>query len=238
MTVDDGSPFWQGLIPGASQDSVVTFTNIDTPVGEQHSNGVWTEDSIQVLYDTPNQRIQIWAYSAETGWTQRGEDIPVTFADSDVFRARALADGIVEIYQNGSLLAQDEMSALSQPAVSETVTPESLSLIQPIFTEMKPVSYQLPSDSVPDLPTDIFSSIEGLPLPALPSQQSSSLAIDYTYDALHRLTSAAYSDGRSFAYTYDAAGNVVELEKNLGPGTVVTTYTYDIASWKLQSKMV
>ena len=31
-------------------------------------------------------------------------------------------------------------------------------------------------------------------------------------------------------YTYDAAGNVLELQQNLGPGTVVTTYTYDAAN--------
>ena len=62
------------------------------------------------------------------------------------------------------------------------------------------------------------------PIPAGP------LTIDYTYDALHRLTSATYSDGRSFGYTYDPAGNVLELQQNLGPGTVLTTYAYDAAN--------
>jgi len=67
-------------------------------------------------------------------------------------------------------------------------------------------------------------------IPRLQGVQGDPLTIDYTYDALHRLTSATYSDGRSFGYTYDPAGNVLELQKNLGPGTVVTTYTYDIAN--------
>ena len=66
-----------------------------------------------------------------------------------------------------------------------------------------------------------------LPLPNLPLQQTASLTIDYTYDALHRLTSATYSDGRSFQYIYDPAGNVLELQQNLGPGTVTTTYSYN-----------
>jgi CSLREA domain-containing protein len=70
-------------------------------------------------------------------------------------------------------------------------------------------------------PTPTFTPT---PIPSGP------LTIDYTYDALHRLTSAAYSDGRSFSYTYDAAGNVLELQQNLGPGTVTTTYTYDVAN--------
>ncbi|MBN2116321.1 MAG: hypothetical protein JW730_07115 [Anaerolineales bacterium] len=56
------------------------------------------------------------------------------------------------------------------------------------------------------------------------------LTIDYTYDALNRLTGATYSDGRNFGYTYDPAGNVLELQKNLGPGTIVTTYSYDAAN--------
>lgn len=47
---------------------------------------------------------------------------------------------------------------------------------------------------------------------------------------LNNLTSATYSDRSKFGYTYDAAGNVLELERNLGPGTVVTTYTYDFAN--------
>ena len=31
--------------------------------------------------------------------------------------------------------------------------------------------------------------------------------ITYTYDPLNRLTEAEYSDGKSFAFAYDAAGN-------------------------------
>jgi len=54
-------------------------------------------------------------------------------------------------------------------------------------------------------------------------------AIFQTHDPLNRLTSAAYSDGRSFNYTYDPSGNVLELEQNLGPGTIITAYTYDEA---------
>jgi YD repeat-containing protein len=159
---------------------------------------------------------------AETGWTQRGEDIPVTFADGDVFQAHALPDGTVEISQNGFLVVQQAVSSLSQPALSKVSTPEALSFNQPVFTQVKPVSYKLPNDSAPGLPN--------VSLPNSPLQQSTALTIDYTYDRLNRLASATYSDGRSFHYTYDAAGNVLELQKNLGPGTVVTAYTYDTAN--------
>jgi len=56
------------------------------------------------------------------------------------------------------------------------------------------------------------------------------LTINYTYDALNRLTSVIYSDGRHFNYTYDANGNTLQLERDLGPGTVTTTYNYDAAN--------
>jgi RHS repeat-associated protein len=89
-----------------------------------------------------------------------------------------------------------------------------------------------PTETMTEIPTGIptFTSTPVLPTATLPPVPSGPLTIDYIYDALNRLTSATYSDGRSFGYTYDEAGNVLELEKNLGPGTVVTTYTYDTAN--------
>ncbi len=52
------------------------------------------------------------------------------------------------------------------------------------------------------------------------------ITIDYTYDPLGRLTSADYSDGQDFSYTYDAAGN--RLTQVIGSTT--TTYSYDNAN--------
>jgi len=96
----------------------------------------------------------------------------------------------------------------STPPVTETptLTPAATDTPLPTFT--------------PTLPPTITPT----PIPSGP------LTIDYTYDALHRITSATYSDGRSFGYTYDAAGNVLELEQDLGSGTETTTYTYNAAN--------
>jgi YD repeat-containing protein len=52
------------------------------------------------------------------------------------------------------------------------------------------------------------------------------LTIDFTYDALHRLKSATYSDGKNFSYMYDANGNTVETKEHV----TVTAYTYDAAN--------
>jgi len=69
-----------------------------------------------------------------------------------------------------------------------------------------------------------------VPLSRSALQEMVPLTITYTYDALNRLTAADYSDGRTFGYSYDAAGNVLEMQQDLGPGTVTTTYTYDAAN--------
>jgi YD repeat-containing protein len=50
-------------------------------------------------------------------------------------------------------------------------------------------------------------------------------------DSLYRLTRADYSDGRSFAYTYDSVGNRLTQEVCVSMGNCVTTsYVYDIAN--------
>ena len=62
---------------------------------------------------------------------------------------------------------------------------------------------------------------------------SSATVIAYTYDALHRLTRADYSDGRYFVYAYDAVGNrLTEVACSATPTCtpVTTTYTYDDAN--------
>jgi RHS repeat-associated protein len=56
------------------------------------------------------------------------------------------------------------------------------------------------------------------------------VSIDYTYDALNRLISAEYSNGTKFAYTYDAAGNVLTCAATHYGITKTTIYMYDAAN--------
>ena len=56
------------------------------------------------------------------------------------------------------------------------------------------------------------------------------VSIDYTYDALHRLTSATYTNGTAFHYTYDAAGNVLEYVSTVNGLSSTVSYTYDAAN--------
>ena len=52
------------------------------------------------------------------------------------------------------------------------------------------------------------------PAAVTPEVPTYGLLIAYSYDPLNRLTSAAYSDGRSFDYTYDQVGNRLTSAEN------------------------
>jgi RHS repeat-associated protein/uncharacterized repeat protein (TIGR01451 family) len=55
--------------------------------------------------------------------------------------------------------------------------------------------------------------------------------IDYTYDELYRLTDAVYSNGYTFKYTYDGAGNRLSQLEN---GQLLNNYLYDQANRLVQ----
>ena len=59
---------------------------------------------------------------------------------------------------------------------------------------------------------------------------SGPITIDYSYDALNRLTSAIYSNGLEFYYSYDAAGNVLAYTRVVDGISSETSYTYDDAN--------
>lgn len=63
-----------------------------------------------MLYDVPNQRIQVWKYDTTKGWTQIGKDIPVKFTVGDAFTVRVLSDGALEISRNGKVLVKRKVS--------------------------------------------------------------------------------------------------------------------------------
>ena len=65
----------------------------------------------------------------------------------------------------------------------------------------------------------------------------SQVTIEYIYDALNRLTSATYSNGTAFSYTYDAAGNVLTYNSRHYGLTKTTTYTYDDANQLLTASV-
>jgi hypothetical protein len=214
--------FWQGIPLGSELTTKVTFTQLDKSAARQkpQSNGMWGEDVIQIMYDVPNHRIQVWKFEGKA-WVQVGNDIPVKFVDGDVFTVFAGKDGTVEITRNGRLLSTRQPVALpittptstqASPTPTMTEAPIKQDASAPQLANFAPVSFKLPA-----------------PVSA-PQQQSGSVTINYVYDPLYRLTEANYSTGDYYHYTYDTVGNRLTQETLIGSVPLTTSYVYDAAN--------
>jgi hypothetical protein len=109
VTLTDANVFWQGVPIGSKEEPSVTFRQLNREAGgltKPQSNGVWGEGIVEVRYDVTNRRIQVWMVDTKNGWAKYGKDIPVKFTEGDAFKVRTHADGTVEIYRNGKLLAR------------------------------------------------------------------------------------------------------------------------------------
>ena len=104
---------------GADQEAFVTFARVGVRATEQNillkaqSRKTWGDGVILAHYDARNKVAQVWTWEWPKGWVKYGDDIPVTFTDGDTFTARARADGIVEVYRNGTLLDTRDITSWS-----------------------------------------------------------------------------------------------------------------------------
>ncbi|HRJ57207.1 MAG TPA: hypothetical protein PLV64_13040 [Anaerolineales bacterium] len=128
-------------------------------------------------------------------------------------------------------------TATQEPSPTSTETPT----LEPARTEtptLEPTPTETPTPSptpLANVPGGVYSNVS-FNLPAFlqirsdyaPNLQANNVTttITYTYDALHRITGASYSDGRSFSYTYDANGNALTYSNQ----SAVTSYQYDAAN--------
>ncbi len=91
---------------GANQEAYFTFTQVGT--GDRQDLLLKADfvnyRSVDIRYDAVNEVVQVWTTNVQN-LVQHGADISVAFENGDQFGARALADGTVEVYKNGSLLA-------------------------------------------------------------------------------------------------------------------------------------
>ncbi len=122
------------------------------------------------------------------------------------------------------------------PTDTPTLTPDTPTLISSpqgtptILAPDTPTATPVPfTPAASDTPTPANAPTIA-PLPSGP------LTINYTYDALHRLTAANYSDGSTFTYVYDAAGNVLQYTQTISGSSGTTTYAYDSANQLLTAQ--
>lgn len=113
----DSGLYWTNAFFGAEQEAYFTFSHVNTSaqahtlILKAQSNTGWGNGLIAVMYSAQGNYTQVWTYTPSQSWAQRGENVSITFSDGDQFGARALADGTVEVYRNGTLLAARDVTA-------------------------------------------------------------------------------------------------------------------------------
>lgn len=108
---------WWNTAFGADQEVFVKLTNIDTSASEidlllkSQSATDYNSGLIEVWYEPSQNQVKVVTYASGQGWVEYGAPILVTFANGDVFGARATASGQVEVYRNSSLIGTRDVSA-------------------------------------------------------------------------------------------------------------------------------
>jgi len=115
-----GALIWKPDSFGVNQEAFITLQTIDqrsptqglllkAQAGDQTDAGV-----IIVVYDAGANAVRVSTLNANRPiWTNYG-NTPAVFANGDQLGARALADGTVEVYQNGTLIATVTLNADDQ----------------------------------------------------------------------------------------------------------------------------
>ncbi|GAB4114405.1 MAG: hypothetical protein OHK0050_18620 [Roseiflexaceae bacterium] len=118
----DGFLYWNPQSFGARQEAFVTFSR-NSPAAFFQSlllkiNGAnnntfptATARMIAVNYVPSTNRVVIETLAPGQGWRNRATFTGITFANGDVMSARALPDGTVQVYRNGTLIGQTNVTA-------------------------------------------------------------------------------------------------------------------------------
>lgn len=110
-TVNDISSVWNGATFGANQEAFVRLNAITSNSPEHNlmlkvQGTVWSTGHIEVRYDHQKSKISVSTYDPAVGWVQRGGNLAITLAAGDQFGARALSDGTITVYRNGTQVMQ------------------------------------------------------------------------------------------------------------------------------------
>jgi cytochrome c peroxidase len=125
----DGFALWHSF--GADQEVYFTFTNVSTTASEQDlllkATGPTTGSTdagnvIEVQYNAATHQVLVNtivssppAGVAAQGWVTRATFNGVTFANTDVFRARAHATGLVEVFKSGTVIGTANVTSGPNP---------------------------------------------------------------------------------------------------------------------------
>jgi RHS repeat-associated protein len=232
-----GAIFWNHSAFSPDQEAYFTFVNVD-PNGEEQdlllksqSPNTWTDGVIEVWYRAPLGVVQVWTYTKNTAWNQHwvkhGADIPATFVNGDQFGARARADGTVDVYRNGALLATRDVRAWPHYASGGyigmwfirafdavvdnfgggSVSSSSSTLGVPML--LSPANNALLTDYTPTLDWADVSAANGYQIQIAMDRAFTDLRVDRTIAASTLILTAPLQPNTSYywrARAFDAAG--------------------------------
>ena len=123
-----GSIYWNRDLFGTDQEAYFTFTGVSTTAMRQDlllkvggmEAGIFTLSGadtrlIDVSYDAAAGTVQIATLSPGNVWQTHATFGGLNFVPGDLFGARATVGGIVEVYQNGLLIGQADLSTGDTP---------------------------------------------------------------------------------------------------------------------------
>jgi hypothetical protein len=128
-----GLVFWNPTTFGANQEVFFTFTKVATGAAEQDLllkvNGVSNSGNvganarmIEVWYHALLSQVRIETLAPGQGWINRATLNGITFAAGDVFGARTLSDGTVNVYKNGALIGTTNIATGPNPWPASALT--------------------------------------------------------------------------------------------------------------------
>ena len=106
---------WDSVAYGPTQEAYYTFNAITTSSPEHDlmlkvQGTTWTTGLIEIHYDAQNHAVVVNTYDSPNSWRGWATIPNVTFAAADVFGARAYPSGAVEVYKNGTLIGNADVS--------------------------------------------------------------------------------------------------------------------------------
>jgi RHS repeat-associated protein len=206
--------FPEGALPTATPTATFTETPTVTPTGTEtftpSPTDTDTEPPTGTMTPTPTETIPPTATSTDT-------PLPTDTPEPTFTPMETPTETPTQVsFYGGNYLASYLLAPKTKTPTPPGATPT------PTWT---PTFTFTPTSSGPtDTPT--FTPTATVTTTPFPPPVLQSVTIDYTYDALYRLTAADYSDGKYYHYAYDEVGNRLTASDQLS----VTSYQYDIAN--------
>ena len=126
LTGGDVWPVWNGGVFGPDQEAYVTFSQTSATAAEQNlmlkvQGTNYTTGHVEVWYSATASRVTVSSYLPATGWKVEGTVAGILFAPGDQLGARALSNGIVQVFRNGVL--RGSVSVASWPFAASASSP-------------------------------------------------------------------------------------------------------------------